>query len=73
MSGGALSVIIAAHNEETTLATVLAQAKARIREMPISYSGRAYEQGKKIAWREGLAALGRLVRLNPFRPGRGAA
>jgi glycosyltransferase involved in cell wall biosynthesis len=29
----------------------------RIYEVPISYSGRTYEEGKKIGWRDGLAAL----------------
>ena len=29
----------------------------RVYEIPISYSGRTYEEGKKIGWRDGLAAL----------------
>jgi glycosyltransferase involved in cell wall biosynthesis len=44
----------------------LAQARARIWEMPISYSGRTYEEGKKIGWRDGVAALGHIVRFNLF-------
>ena len=46
----------------------LAQSKARIWEMPISYSGRTYEEGKKIGWRDGVAALGHIVRFNLFSP-----
>jgi hypothetical protein len=46
----------------------LAQAKARIWEMPISYDGRTYEQGKKIGWRDGVAALIHILRFNLFRP-----
>jgi glycosyltransferase involved in cell wall biosynthesis len=46
----------------------LAQAKARIWEMPISYDGRTYEQGKKIGWRDGVAALIHIVRFNLFPP-----
>jgi glycosyltransferase involved in cell wall biosynthesis len=46
----------------------LAQAGARIWEIPISYSGRTYAEGKKIGWRDGLAALGHIVRFNLFRP-----
>ncbi len=46
----------------------LAQARARIWEMPISYSGRTYEEGKKIGWRDGVAALIHVVRFNVFRP-----
>lgn len=29
----------------------------RVYEVPISYSGRTYEEGKKIGWRDGLAAI----------------
>jgi hypothetical protein len=34
-----------------------ARAGWRIYEVPISYSGRTYEQGKKITWRDGAIAL----------------
>jgi len=33
----------------------------RIYEVPISYSGRDYSEGKKITWRDGLAALFQVV------------
>jgi len=42
----------------------LAQARARIWEMPISYSGRTYAEGKKIGWKDGVAALMHIVRYN---------
>lgn len=42
----------------------LAQASARIWEIPISYSGRTYAEGKKIDWRDGVAALWHLIRFN---------
>lgn len=42
----------------------LAQAKARIYEVPISYSGRTYAEGKKIGWRDGVAAIGHILRYN---------
>ena len=32
--------------------------KFRIYEVPISYHGRTYEEGKKIGWRDGIKALG---------------
>jgi len=35
-----------------------AKRKLRIYEVPISYHGRTYEEGKKINWRDGLKALG---------------
>lgn len=34
----------------------------RIYEVPISYTGREIAEGKKITWRDGLAAIGALVR-----------
>jgi glycosyltransferase involved in cell wall biosynthesis len=46
----------------------LAQARARIWEIPISYSGRTYEEGKKIGWRDGLAAFFHILRFNLFPP-----
>ena len=35
----------------------VARAKARVYEVPISYSGRDYSEGKKIGWKDGLAAI----------------
>jgi hypothetical protein len=35
--------------------------------MSISYSGRTYEQGKKIGWRDGVKALYCIVRYGLFR------
>jgi len=35
----------------------LAQLNVRIQEVPISYNPRHYAEGKKIGWRDGLAAL----------------
>jgi glycosyltransferase involved in cell wall biosynthesis len=39
-----------------------AKRKLRIYEVPISYHGRTYEEGKKIGWRDGLKALGVVVK-----------
>ena len=36
-----------------------AKRKLRIYEVPISYHGRTYEEGKKIGWKDGVKALGR--------------
>ncbi len=49
---------------EVELTARLAQARARIWELPITYSGRTYAEGKKIDWRDGLAALWHLFRFN---------
>jgi glycosyltransferase involved in cell wall biosynthesis len=46
----------------------LARAKARIYEVPISYSGRTYAEGKKIGWRDGVAAIWHIVRFNLLAP-----
>jgi glycosyltransferase involved in cell wall biosynthesis len=35
----------------------VAKARCRIYEVPISYSGRDYSEGKKIGWKDGVAAL----------------
>jgi glycosyltransferase involved in cell wall biosynthesis len=42
----------------------LAQARARVWEIGISYSGRTYSEGKKIGWRDGAAAIWHIVRAN---------
>jgi glycosyltransferase involved in cell wall biosynthesis len=42
----------------------LARARARIYEVPISYTGRTYAEGKKITWRDGVAAVGHILRYN---------
>ena len=36
--------------------------KLRIYEVPISYHGRTYEEGKKIGWKDGIKALGVVFR-----------
>jgi glycosyltransferase involved in cell wall biosynthesis len=35
----------------------VARTKCRIYEVPISYSGRDYSEGKKIGWKDGIAAV----------------
>jgi glycosyltransferase involved in cell wall biosynthesis len=42
---------------EPELAMKLAKRGARIFEIPISYSGRTYQEGKKINWKDGVLAL----------------
>ncbi|MGI9039087.1 MAG: glycosyltransferase family 2 protein [Gemmatimonadota bacterium] len=53
---------------EPELTARLAQAGARIYEVPISYSGRTYAEGKKIGWRDGAAALWHITRTNLLSP-----
>jgi len=47
---------------EPEITTRLAQWGARIFEVPISYSGRGYAEGKNIGWRDGLQALWLLLK-----------
>jgi glycosyltransferase involved in cell wall biosynthesis len=53
---------------EPEITARLAQARARIWEVPVSYSGRTYEEGKKISWKDGVAALCHIIRFNLFAP-----
>ncbi len=53
---------------EVEITARLAQARARIWEIPISYSGRTYAEGKKITWRDGFAALFHILRYNLLVP-----
>ncbi len=57
---------------EPELTARLAQAGARIWEVPISYSGRTYAEGKKIGWKDGVAAFFHILRFNLFPPQRTA-
>lgn len=47
---------------EPEITAKIARRRLRIYEMSISYSGRTYDQGKKIGWRDGLKALWCIVR-----------
>lgn len=47
---------------EPEITAKVARRRCRIYELSISYSGRTYEQGKKIGWRDGLKALWCIVR-----------
>jgi glycosyltransferase involved in cell wall biosynthesis len=53
---------------EPELTCRLAQWGARIYEVPISYSGRTYAEGKKIGALDGLQALGEIVRCRFLDP-----
>ena len=53
---------------EPELTARLAQARARIYEVPIRYSGRTYDAGKKIGWKDGIAAFWHIVRANWLAP-----
>jgi len=44
----------------------IAKGKWRVYEVPISYSGRSYDEGKKITWRDGFVAVYSIVRCSFF-------
>ena len=47
---------------EPEITVKLAKKRCRFYEVPISYYGRTYEEGKKITWKDGIAALYYLIR-----------
>lgn len=53
---------------EPELTARLAQSGARIYEVPITYNGRTYAEGKKIGWKDGVAAFWHILRANLFPP-----
>lgn len=51
---------------EPEITAKFAKLKCRIYEVPISYSGRNYEEGKKITWTDGFAAFVHIIRFRFF-------
>lgn len=49
---------------EPEITAKLAKLKCRIYEVDISYSGRDYTEGKKINWKDGIAALYWILKYN---------
>ncbi len=47
---------------EPEIVARLAQMRARVYEVPISYTGRTYAEGKKITWRDGVAVFWHILR-----------
>ncbi|MGZ8519836.1 MAG: glycosyltransferase family 2 protein [Candidatus Binatia bacterium] len=47
---------------EPEITMKLAKKRCRFYEVPISYHGRTYEEGKKITWKDGVAALYYMLR-----------
>jgi glycosyltransferase involved in cell wall biosynthesis len=49
---------------EVEMTAYLGKARVRVYELPITYFPRTHMAGKKIGWKDGVAALGHLVRFN---------
>ena len=52
---------------EAELTGKLLAMKERIFEVPISYRARGREEGKKIQWTDGVAALWHIIKFNVFK------
>lgn len=52
---------------EPEMTAKVAKQRVRIYEVPISYAGRTYAEGKKIGWKDGVAAVWAIVRYNLLR------
>jgi glycosyltransferase involved in cell wall biosynthesis len=48
--------------EPEITAKIFKNRRLRVYEMPISYYGRTYEEGKKISWKHGIGAVVALIR-----------
>lgn len=51
---------------EPELTAKIAKLRCRVYEVPISYSGREFSEGKKISWRDGFAAIRAILRYRFF-------
>ena len=49
---------------EPEITAKLAKLEARIYEVPISYRGRTFAEGKKISWKDGFSAIRCIVKYN---------
>ncbi len=52
---------------EPELTARIAQANLRVFEVGISYKGRTYGEGKKISWKDGVAAIFHIIKYNLFK------
>jgi glycosyltransferase involved in cell wall biosynthesis len=51
---------------EPEITAKLARLRCRIYEVPISYAARRWDEGKKIGWRDGVAAIWYILKYNVF-------
>lgn len=51
---------------EPEITARMVKSRQRIYEVPISYFGRTYEEGKKITWKDGIVAVYTLFRFRLF-------
>ena len=51
---------------EPEITAKIAKLRCRVYEVGISYSGRTYDEGKKIGWRDGVRAIICIIKYNLF-------
>jgi glycosyltransferase involved in cell wall biosynthesis len=51
---------------EIEVTAYLGKKKARVVEVPVSYAGRSYSEGKKIGFKDGMMAIGYIFKFNLF-------
>jgi hypothetical protein len=47
---------------EPEITAKLAKRKVKLVEVPISYFGRAHDEGKKISWKDGVSAIYNIIK-----------
>ena len=52
---------------EPELTAKVARLRVRVYEVPVAYHGRTYDEGKKIGWRDGVAAIYWILRFGILR------
>jgi glycosyltransferase involved in cell wall biosynthesis len=62
----AIAIESARFGFEPEITAKVARKKFRIYEVPISYYGRNYEEGKKITWKDGVKAIFTVIKYNLF-------
>lgn len=58
---------------EPEMTAKVAKLNARLYEVPVTYDGRTYAEGKKITWKDGVSALRCILKYNLLTPKQPAA
>ena len=61
-----MTIVSSGFGFEVEVVAKIAKLKVAIYEVPISYYGRTYEEGKKIFFSDGVIALWLVLRFNLF-------
>src|SRR3989338_1896182 len=59
-------ILASGSSEPAELTAWVGKMGFKVVEVPISYRGRTYREGKKINWKDGLAAIFHIIRFNLF-------